>query len=70
MQLTATSQMGEQLPFLNQASIPAHQASLIAVQGFWQLVRVSTRSWKIKHLGSPDSQLDFVFFLSKNFFTK
>jgi len=39
--LTATSQMGELLS-LNQASIPAHQASHIAVQGFWQLVRVST----------------------------
>ena len=39
--LTATSQMGELLS-LNQANIPAHQASHIAVQGFWQLVRVST----------------------------
>ena len=39
--LTATSHMGE-LRSLNQASIPAHQASHIAVQGFWQLVRVST----------------------------
>ena len=33
--------MGELLS-LNQANIPAHQASHIAVQGFWQLVRVST----------------------------
>ena len=39
--LTATSQMGELLS-LNQVNIPAHQASHIAVQGFWQLVRVST----------------------------
>ena len=39
--LTATSQMGELLS-LNHANIPAHQASHIAVQGFWQLVRVST----------------------------
>lgn len=33
--------MGELLS-LNQVNIPAHQASHIAVQGFWQLVRVST----------------------------
>ncbi|MBS6381570.1 MAG: DUF4173 domain-containing protein, partial [Streptococcus sp.] len=38
--LTATSQMGELLS-LNQVNIPAHQASHMAVQGFWQLVRVS-----------------------------
>ena len=38
--LTATSQVGELLS-LNQINIPAHQASHMAVQGFWQLVRVS-----------------------------
>lgn len=37
--LTATSQMSELLS-LNQANIPTYQASHIAVQDFWQLVRV------------------------------
>lgn len=44
--LTATSQMSELLS-LNQANIPAYQASHIAVQGFWQLVRVSILNFAV-----------------------
>ena len=58
--LTATSQMGELLS-LNQASIPAHQASHIAVQGFWQLVRVSTLNLGIL--------AGFYIFSKESFFT-
>ena len=44
--LTATSQMSELLS-LNQANIPTYQASHIAVQDFWQLVRVSILNFAV-----------------------
>ena len=44
--LTATSQMSELLS-LNQANIPTYQASHIAAQDFWQLVRVSILNFAV-----------------------
>lgn len=44
--LTAMGQMGDLLS-LNQANIPAYQASSLAVDGFWQLVRVSVLNFGV-----------------------
>ena len=44
--ITATSQMSELLS-LNQANIPTYQASHIAAQDFWQLVRVSILNFAV-----------------------
>lgn len=58
--VTALGQVGNLLS-LNQTSIPAHQASTIAVDGFWQLVRVSCLNFGVLaslYVFSKDSIFD------------